>query len=321
MDENFNEEKLTKDNVDYIKKAKEYVNEILKEKEEQNLTEIEYYNRIYKTCLEICEEEKESDAFITLISSLLFDVDNIELFPDNNDNNNLKAFLHEINLDDEIKEKIINLINEISNLKNEEIKPNSLEGKIIEDAINIDNLSAVGICRIFSKNNLIYDENEEEEIEDHENNISSIKILTNFVINVKNILNTEKGKEIANKKIEFSLLFLKNFYSEMNNKNKLKLIEDLEKDVLKDKVKFYSKKAKKELIDIIEKEKEKDNLREYLKNELETQFERDNLERIYQRERAQTEKKINKKQKEIDFKIREYEEKLKRKFKINNEIE
>ena len=40
MDENYNEGKLTKDNVDYIKKAKEYMNEILKEKEEQNLTEI-----------------------------------------------------------------------------------------------------------------------------------------------------------------------------------------------------------------------------------------------------------------------------------------
>ena len=175
MDENYNEGKLTKDNVDYIKKAKEYMNEILKEKEEQNLTEIEYYNRIYRTCLDICEEEKESDAFITLISSILFDVDNIELFPDNNDNNNLKAFLHEINLDNEIKEKIINLINEISNLKNE-IKPNSLEGKIIEDAINIDNLSAVGICRIFSQNNLMNQYLNKHYYNFFLNNINRIKI-------------------------------------------------------------------------------------------------------------------------------------------------
>lgn len=319
--ENQNETEFTVEKINNIKKAKEYLKNIFKEKED--LIDLKYYNKIYNTSIKICKEEEEADLFITGISSLLFDIDNTEIFPNNLDNENLQRFLEECELDEDTAEYIIIVVKEIIEFKKSNFlnKPNSLEGKIIEDAINIDNLSAVGICRIFSQNNLIYNENEEEEIEDNENNISSIKILTNFVINVKNILNTEKGKEIANKKIEFSLVFLKNFYSEMNNKNKLKLIEDLEKDVLKDKVKFYSKKAKKELIDIIEKEKEKDNLREYLKNELETQFERDNLERIYQRERAQTEKKINKKQKEIDFKIREYEEKLKRKFKINNEIE
>ena len=318
--ENQNETEFTVEKINNIKKAKEYLKNIFKEKED--LIDLKYYNKIYNTSIKICKEEEEADLFITGISSLLFDIDNTEIFPNNLDNENLQRFLEECELDEDTAEYIIIVVKEIIEFKKSNFlnKPNSLEGKIIEDAINIDNLSAVGICRIFSQNNLIYNENEEEEIEDNENNISSIKILTNFVINVKNILNTEKGKEIANKKIEFSLVFLKNFYSEMNNKNKLKLIEDLEKDVLKDKVKFYSKKAKKELIDIIEKEKEKDNLREYLKNELETQFERDNLERIYQRERAQTEKKINKKQKEIDFKIREYEEKLKRKFKINNEI-
>ena len=360
--ENNNETEYNKENVDYIQNAKKYIKEVLKEKEEQNLIELEYYKRIYKIAKEICKEEEKSDPFITLLSSLIFDLDNPDLFPNNKEFNNTVIFFDKCNLNYDLRENLLNVIKEILYFNRLNIRPKSLEGKIIEDAIRIDKLSAVGISKLFSENELIYKSKEEEEKEleekekkkeekekkkeekkekeeeeeenneekeendenneedEDEQNESSIKILTDYVMNINSQLNTEKAKLMIIKKKEFVLMFLKNFYNEVEDDNKLTTINYLEDELVKVKVNLYSENLKQELNEMIEKEKEKDELREQLKNELETKFERDKLEIIYQRERAEIEKKIKRKRKEIDNKIGNYKSLLLRKNKLNNEV-
>ena len=352
--ENNNETEYRKEELDIIQNAKEYIKEVLKEKEDQNLVELEYYNRIYNISKEICKEEEISNPFITLLSSLIFDIDNPELFPDNKEFNNTKLFFEKCNINEnEIRENILNLVNEIIYFNRLNIRPKTLEGKIIEDAIRIEKLSVVGISKLFFENELIYknpeekEEEEEEDIEkedekekkendeekeinneendliddemDEEKKESSIKILTDYVMNINGQLNTDKGKKIVIKKKEFVLMFLKKFYTEVGNDNKMTTINYLENELVEEKVKLYSNKIKKELNEMIEKEKEKDELREQLKNELETKFERDNLEIIFQRERATVDKKIQRKQKEVDNKIGEYKKLLLRKNELNKE--
>ena len=317
--ENNNETEYTKEDLDYIQNAKNYIKEVLKEKEEENLIEIEYYNRIYNISKEILKEEESINPLITLLSSLLLDIDNPDLFPDNKEFNNTQLFFDKCNFDYDLRENILNIINEIIYFNRLNIRPNSLEGKIIEDAIRIDKLSAVGISKLFSTNELIYKSKEEEEKEEEEKNESCIKILTDYIMNINSQLNTKKAKEIVIKKKEFALMFLKKFYNEVENSDKISTINYLESELIKDKINLYSNKVKKELNEMIEKEKEKDELREQLKNELESKFERDNLEIIYQRERAKIEKIINRKQKEVDNKIDEYKQLLLRKNKLNNE--
>ena len=342
--ENNNETEYRKEELDIIQNAKNYIKEVLKEKEEENLIEIEYYNRIYNISKEILKEEESINPLITLLSSLLLDIDNPDLFPDNKEFNNTQLFFDKCNFDYDLRENILNIINEIIYFNRLNIRPNSLEGKIIEDAIRIDKLSAVGISKLFSTNELIYKSKEEEEKEEEEKeknekveengeekeendeekeeeekNESCIKILTDYIMNINSQLNTKKAKEIVIKKKEFALMFLKKFYNEVENSDKISTINYLESELIKDKINLYSNKVKKELNEMIEKEKEKDELREQLKNELESKFERDNLEIIYQRERAKIEKIINRKQKEVDNKIDEYKQLLLRKNKLNNE--
>ena len=339
--ENNNETEYTKEDLDYIQNAKNYIKEVLKEKEEENLIEIEYYNRIYNISKEILKEEESINPLITLLSSLLLDIDNPDLFPDNKEFNNTQLFFDKYNFDYDLRENILNIIKEIINFNRLNIRPNSLEGKIIEDAIRIDKLSAVGISKLFSTNELIYKSKEEEEEEkeknekveengeekeendeekeEEEKNESCIKILTDYIMNINSQLNTKKAKEIVIKKKEFALMFLKKFYNEVENSDKISTINYLESELIKDKINLYSNKVKKELNEMIEKEKEKDELREQLKNELETKFERDNLEIIFQRERATVDKKIKRKQKEDDNKIGEYKKLLLRKNELNKE--
>ena len=122
-------------------------------------------------------------------------------------------------------------------------------------------------------------------------------------MNINSQLNTDKGKKIVIKKKEFVLMFLKKFYNEVENDNKMTTINYLESELIKDKINLYSNKVKKELNEMIEKEKEKDELREQLKNELESKFERDKLEIIYQRERAEIEKKYKENKKKLIIKL------------------
>ena len=317
--ENQNETEFTKEKINNIKKAKEYLKNIFKEKED--LIDLKYYNKIYNTSIKICKEEEEADLFITGISSLLFDIDNTEIFPNNLDNENLQRFLEECELDEDTAEYIIKVVKEIIEFKKSNFlnKPNSLEGKIIEDAIRLNQLSAIEIGKIFRDNtDKIYYKNNENE---NKENKSCIDKLNQIVFSIKDELNTKKGKEIGFNKIDFLLIFLKQFYKDIDEEDKVKFIDEIKEEVIKNKVKIYSKNVKKELFKMIETERENEEKRENFKNQILNPFERENIEKSFRKERGLVEKKILAKKKEIENKINEYEEKLRIKEELNNNEE
>ena len=314
--ENQNETEFTKEKINNIKKAKEYLKNIFKEKED--LIDLKYYNKIYNTSINICKEEEEADLFITGISSLLFDIDNTEIFPNNLDNENLQKLCE---LDEDTAEYIIKVVKEIIEFKKSNFlnKPNSLEGKIIEDAIRLNQLSAIEIGKIFRDNtDKIYYKNNENE---NKENKSCIDKLNQIVFSIKDELNTKKGKEIGFNKIDFLLIFLKQFYKDIDEEDKVKFIDEIKEEVIKNKVKIYSKNVKKELFKMIETERENEEKRENFKNQILNPFERENIEKSFRKERGLVEKKILAKKKEIENKINEYEEKLRIKEELNNNEE
>ena len=312
--ENQNETEFTVEKINNIKKAKEYLKNIFKEKED--LIDLKYYNKIYNTSINICKEEEEADLFITGISSLLFDID-----PNNLDNENLQRFLEECELDEDTAEYIIIVVKEIIEFKKSNFlnKPNSLEGKIIEDAIRLNQLSAIEIGKIFRDNtDKIYYKNNENE---NKENKSCIDKLNQIVFSIKDELNTKKGKEIGFNKIDFLLIFLKQFYKDIDEEDNVKFIDEIKEEVIKNKVKIYSKNVKKELFKMIETERENEEKRENFKNQILNPFERENIEKSFRKERGLVEKKILEKKKEIENKINEYEEKLRIKEELNNNEE
>ena len=145
--------------------------------------------------------------------------------------------------------------------------------------------------------------------------------LNQIVFSIKDELNTKKGKEIGFNKIDFLLIFLKQFYKDIDEEDNVKFIDEIKEEVIKNKVKIYSKNVKKELFKMIETERENEEKRENFKNQILNPFERENIEKSFRKERGLVEKKILAKKKEIENKINEYEEKLRIKEELNNNEE
>jgi len=89
--------------------------------------------------------------------------------------------------------------------------PDSLEGKIVQDADRLDALGAIGISRTFayggSMNRVIYNPGSSD-------NSDSIFHFYDKLFKLRDLMNTDKAKQIALKRIEFMELFLTNFYQE-----------------------------------------------------------------------------------------------------------
>ena len=306
-----------------INSAKDFLKEILPEDINHD---INHSLRTFQLSLDICESESKADVFIVSLTSLLHDVDNKTIFPDNESLQNVNLFFIDNEIDNSIKEKINQNIIEI----NEKKIPSSIEGKIVQDACNLDKIGAIGIAKNFIfgglNNNKIYDseekfeENNNSNNEDNNNesnnndnnnkvnydNISSIGYFYKKLFFLRHKINTKKGKEIAEERYKFMLNFLKEFYKDILNEDKIEEIELMEKNIDKEKIEEYSKKINEELLKMIYNEKEKEERREKIKESLENQIEKKNIEDVFKIERGQAVERIKLKKEQCDHKINQY---------------
>ena len=154
---------------------------------------------------------------------LLHDIDDWKF---SNNNNTTKDFLQSLNIDTSSYNKIMNIINTISYKGGiENSAQHDIEGKIVQDADRLDAMGAIGIARAFTyggnKNRLIYNPS----IKPKEfNSLEEVKNSNNHTINhfyekllkLKNLMNTDTAKQIAEERHRFMELFLDEFYYEWN---------------------------------------------------------------------------------------------------------
>ena len=159
--------------------------------------------RVYKNVQEISEAYPEADAFITALAALLHDADDHKLFNTEN-NSNARSFLQENGVPGETIERICEVINAVSFSKNRGKTPNTLEGKIVQDADRLDAMGAIGIARTFA-----YGGKEGRPIED------SVQHFYDKLLLLKDEMNTEAAKTIAMKRHEYMEGFLKEYYDEV----------------------------------------------------------------------------------------------------------
>lgn len=122
-----------------------------------------------------------------------------------------------INLDvpSDIIENVIYIANSISfkNGKNPIILKN-IESKIVQDADRLEAIGAIGIARTFTyggfKGRAIY--NPDSSIDNND----SISHFYEKLLKLKETMNTETGKNLANERHKFMELFLEEFYKEWN---------------------------------------------------------------------------------------------------------
>lgn len=137
-----------------------------------------------------------------------------------------REFLESQNASEDIIEQVLFIIRNIS-FKNRGEAPENLpvELKIVQDADRIDAIGAIGIARTFNfggfKNNLMYDPHIEPKLnmskeEYKKSNGTTINHFYEKLLLLKDLMNTEKGKQIAGERHDFMLKFLYEFYKEWN---------------------------------------------------------------------------------------------------------
>lgn len=186
-----------------IKKAIDYVENIFDGNSDGHGAD--HSLRVYNNALNI-RKAYECKALYVDLGALLHDVDDHKLF-NNKNNENARKFLIENDFDSEAIEDIIEIINSVSFTKNKGTKPKTLEASIVQDADRIDAIGAIGVARTF-----MYSGKNVRGIED------SLKHFDEKLLLLKDMMNTDEAKKLAEKRDSFMKEFLSEINDELNYK-------------------------------------------------------------------------------------------------------
>ncbi len=105
--------------------------------------------RVYRNAMMIQEKERNGDPETVALAALLHDADDHKLFHTEN-NQNARSFLAFHGVDENKAERIIAAVNSVSFSQNRGKRPDTPEGKIVQDADRLDAIGAIGIARTFA---------------------------------------------------------------------------------------------------------------------------------------------------------------------------
>ena len=184
-----------------------------------------HIERVYKNALLIAEGE-DCDLIVVKLGALLHDIADSKFHGGDETvaPKTARTFLESQNVSEDIILHVIAIIENISfKGGNFEKKFNSKELEIVQDADRLDALGAIGIARTFNyggfKNRPLYNPNIQPNLnmnkEEYKN--SESPTLNHFyekLLLLKDKMNTETGKKIAQKRHDFMVTFLSQFYAE-----------------------------------------------------------------------------------------------------------
>ena len=162
--------------------------------------------RVYANAMLICDGEEECDRTLVALAALLHDADDHKLF-NTEDNLNAREFLTSQGVSEDYVERICRGINGVSFSKNRGKRPDTPEGKIVQDADRLDAIGAVGIARTFA-----YGGEHGRSLED------SVKHFHDKLLLLKDEMNTETAKRIAGERHAFMEEYLKKLGAELEGK-------------------------------------------------------------------------------------------------------
>lgn len=192
---------MDQDNNKIIEDIIKYIEELFKDNSDGH--DFDHTMRVYNNSLSISKSYDNVDTFIISLASLLHDADDYKIFNTEN-NENARKFLNSKNLDNQVIDKICTIINEVSYSKNKDKTPSSLEGMIVQDADRLDAMGAIGIVRCFS-----YGAKMNRDFH------TSLKHFNEKLLLLKDMINTEPAKRIAERRHKYMIEFLKEFNKEL----------------------------------------------------------------------------------------------------------
>ena len=181
--------------------------------------------RVWTLAKKIAVEEKAQVEIVEL-GALLHDIADWK-FHDGDDSIGpaiAREFLNNHNVEPNLSDSVVEIISTVSYKGAGVVTPmKTLEGKIVQDADRLDAIGALGIARTFAyggyKNRLIYHPDEKpvlhESYEDYKKNEGhTINHFYEKLLLLKERMNTNTGKRIAEGRHKFMQSFLDQFYRE-----------------------------------------------------------------------------------------------------------
>ncbi|WP_224484232.1 HD domain-containing protein [Robertkochia aurantiaca] len=186
--------------------------------------------RVFKSALFIAKDYPKADPLVVGLGALLHDIADAK-FHDGNENigpDKAREFLQSLKVRKRVISHVEKIIRNISfkggNFKQ---KFKSLELDIIQDADRLDALGAIGIARTFNyggyKNRPLYDPEipPQMDMSKEEYKKSKAPTINHFyekLLLLKDRMNTDTGKKLAEERHRFMEEFLEQFYAEWNGK-------------------------------------------------------------------------------------------------------
>ena len=158
--------------------------------------------RVYRTAILLAEKEPGCDRTVTALTALLHDADDYKLFRTEN-NDNARRFLTENGVSAETAERVISAVNAVSFSKNGEKRPETPEGRVVQDADRLDAIGAVGIGRTFAFGG------------EHGRSMDeSVQHFYDKLLRLKGLMNTQAAAALAEERHAFLEAFLEQYYKE-----------------------------------------------------------------------------------------------------------
>ncbi|HLV93087.1 MAG TPA: HD domain-containing protein [Aequorivita sp.] len=188
-----------------------------------------HIERVYKNSLLIAEGEKV-DKTVVALGALLHDIADSKFHDGDETIGPKKAseFLKTQNISEETIQHVVKIIENISFKGGNNIqKFTSKELDVVQDADRLDALGAIGIARTFNyggfKGRKLYDPDISPNLDmtSSEYKASNAPTINHFyekLLLLKNRMNTETGRKIAEKRHKFMEIFLQQFYAEWEGK-------------------------------------------------------------------------------------------------------
>lgn len=186
----------------------------------------QHIQRVYLNAKRIAQEEPECNQTVVELAALLHDIADSKF---NGGDESIgpktaRVFLEGLGVDVAIIEHVVLIIENISYKGgNFENKFNSLELQIVQDADRLDAIGAIGIARTFNyggfKNNPLFDpaidprmNMTKEEYKNHTG--TTINHFYEKLLLLKDLMNTETGRRLAENRHRYMEGFLAQFYAE-----------------------------------------------------------------------------------------------------------
>jgi len=184
-----------------------------------------HIERVYKTSKHIANQENV-DELVVALGALLHDIADYK-FHDGDETvgpNKARRFLSSQKVEHNIIEHVVKIIENISfKGGNEKQRFSSPELDVVQDADRLDALGAIGIARTFNyggfKNTKIYDPEIKPNLNMSKESYKASKspTINHFyekLLLLKDRMNTETGRKLAEERHDFMLNFLNQFYRE-----------------------------------------------------------------------------------------------------------